>query len=93
VLEFPAASVTVSVTVFGPTLLQSNEEGERLIETGEQLSLLPLFTWYAIVVGRSRLFLVIPFAPAVAPLEVAPSVPAVPPVVLIVTLVGTLAPE
>jgi hypothetical protein len=41
---FPLTSVTVSVTVFAPELIQENELGETENEAMPQLSVEPLFT-------------------------------------------------
>ena len=48
--ELPAASVTVSVTVFGPAFVQSKKEGVTVLETIPQLSVLPLSTCVAVIV-------------------------------------------
>jgi len=48
---FPFTSVTVSVTVFAPTLAQVNELGETLMFAIPQASELPLFTWAAVMVA------------------------------------------
>src|SRR6185503_14790264 len=47
----PFTSVTVSVTVFGPTLAQVKVLGVTLRLAMPQASLLPLFTWAAVIVA------------------------------------------
>jgi len=48
---FPFTSVTVKVTVFGPTFAQVNDEGETLIVAIPQASELPLLTCAALIVA------------------------------------------
>lgn len=95
---FPFISVTVNVTELVPTSVQSNRLGltERLAIP--QLSKLPLFTRLGFkmvnaVTGEEKLFRVNPADPAVDPREVVPSVPAEPPLTLVVKLAGREDPE
>jgi len=48
---FPFTSVTVSVTVFAPTLLQLNVEGETLMLAIPQASELPLLICAAVMLA------------------------------------------
>ena len=60
---FPLTSVTVSVTVFAPTLAQVNEEGETAREAIPQASELPLLIWAAVIVAvPTPTVVIIPFA-------------------------------
>ena len=47
---FPLLSVTVSVTVLGPTLAHVNVDGETLMDAMPHASELPLLTWVAEIV-------------------------------------------
>ena len=51
VREFPAASKTVSVTVFAPRLAQVNELGETVMDVIPQLSLEPLLICAAVILA------------------------------------------
>jgi hypothetical protein len=53
---FPFTSVTVSVTVFAPTLEQLKVEGETESEATPQASLEPLFTCAAVIVAVPAAF-------------------------------------
>ena len=51
VVVFPFTSVTVKVTVFAPTLLQLNVDGDTVIDAIPHASVLPLLICAAVILA------------------------------------------